>query len=177
MAESAPVPAELIQCRILVLRGQRVLLDRDLASLYGVTTKRLMEQVRRNLERFPDDFCFQLDDQEIALLRSQIATSKKGRGGRRYRPFAFTEHGALMAANVLSSSEAVAMSVHVVRAFVRLRQLLADHRVLAAKLTELDARLGAHDEQLAAIIEAIRQLTLPPGPEHDRKIGYHRGNR
>jgi hypothetical protein len=177
MADSAPVPAEPIQSRILVLRGQRVLLDRDLASLYGVTTKRLMEQVRRNLERFPEDFCFQLDKHEFVNLRSQFATSSSRHGGVRRLPYAFTEHGALMAANVLSSPEAVAMSVHVVRAFVRLRQLLADHRALAAKLTELDARLGAHDEQLAAIIEAIRQLTLPAGPDHDRKIGYHRGNR
>lgn len=177
VATTSLIPAERIQSRILVLRGQRVLLDRDLAALYGVATKRLMEQVRRNADRFPLDFCFQLDDQEVAVLRSQFATSNKGRGGRRYRPFAFTEHGALMAANVLQSAEAVVMSVHVVRAFVRLRQLLVDHRALAAKLAELDARVGAHDEQLAALVAAIRQLMAPAVPEHGRKIGYHQGNR
>ncbi len=112
MAESAPVPAEPIQRRILVLRGQRVLLDRDLASLYGVTTKRLMEQVRRNLERFPEDFCFQIDHQEFVNLRSQFATSSSRHGGVRRHPFAFTERGALMAANVLQSPEAGAMSTN-----------------------------------------------------------------
>ena len=179
MADSAPVPADKIQSRILVLRGQRVLLDRDLASLYGVTTKRLNEQVRRNPRKFPSDFMFQLTMAEAELVvasRSHSATLKRGQN-LKYRPLAFTEHGAIQAANVLNSDSATEMSVHVVRAFVRLRQLLADHRALAAKLAELDARLGAHDEQLAAIIEAIRQLTLPAGSDHDRKIGYHRGNR
>jgi hypothetical protein len=177
MSDTALVPTELIQGRIIVLRGVRVVLDRDLAVLYGVPTKRLLEQVRRNAERFPEDFCFQLERQEVANLRSQFATSSGGHGGRRYAPHAFTEHGALMAANVLNSPQAVAMSVHVVRAFVRLRQLMVDHRALAAKLAELDARVGAHDEQLAAIIAAIRQLTAPAGPTHLRKIGFHDGNR
>ena len=177
MADTSLVPAEQIQSRILVLRGQRVLLDRDLAVLYGVTSKRLLEQVRRNQDRFPEDFCFQLDRQEVANLRSQFATSNEGRGGRRYAPFAFTEHGALMAANVLNSPEAVTMSVHVIRAFIRLRQLMVNHRALSAKLAELDDRVGAHDEQLAAIVAAIRQLTTPDAPSHSRKIGYHQGTR
>lgn len=177
MSDTTLVPAERIQSRILVLRGVRVVLDRDLAELYGVPTKRLNEQVRRNVERFPADFCFQLDPQELANLRSQIATSSGRHGGRRTLPWAFTEHGALMAANVLNSPDAVRMSVHVVRAFVHLRQLMVNHKALATKLAELDARVGAHDEQLAAIVEAIRQLTTPDGPDHDRKIGYHRGNR
>ncbi|MFM9030888.1 MAG: ORF6N domain-containing protein, partial [Opitutaceae bacterium] len=116
-----------------MLREQRVLLDRDLASLYGVTTKRLNEQVRRNSGRFPPDFRFQIDHEEVANLRSQFATSSQGHGGKRHLPFAFTEHGALMAAQVLHSPEAVAMSVHVVRAFVRLRRMLVDHHTLAAK--------------------------------------------
>ena len=166
------IPAEHIQSRILVLRGQRVLLDADLAALYGVPTKRLLEQVRRNPDRFPDEFCFQLKRQELAILRSQFATSSGAHGGRRYAPYAFTEHGALMAANVLNSPEAVAMSVQVVRAFVRLRQMLVNHKALAAKLAELDARVGAHDDQLAAIIEAIRQLAAPP-PAHGRELGFH----
>ncbi|MDD3180892.1 MAG: ORF6N domain-containing protein [Opitutaceae bacterium] len=177
MSTSDLVPVEHIQSRILVLRGVRVVLDRDLAVLYGVTTKRLLEQVRRNRERFPKDFCFQLERSEVANLRSQIATSSRTHGGWRYAPYAFTEHGALMAANVLNSPDAVAMSVHVVRAFVRLRQLMANHRALAAKLAELDARAGNHDEQLAAIVAAIRQLTTPDAPAHGRRIGFHRGNR
>ena len=177
MTTESAAPAFAIQTRILVLRGQRVLLDRDLASLYGVPTKRLNEQVRRNSGRFPADFCFQLSPGEVANLRTQSATSSQGHGGKRHLPFAFSAHGALMAAQVLRSPEAVAMSVHVVRAFVHLRRILVDHRALAAKLSEPDARVGTHDRQLAALIEAIRRLTAPDGPGHDRKIGFHRGNR
>ena len=172
-------PELAVQTRILVLRGQRVLLDRDLASLYGVTTKRLNEQVRRNRRRFPADFMFQLTAEETARLdgsRSQTATLKRGQNTK-YRPLAFTEHGAIQAANVLKSDYAISMGVIVVRAFVRLRRMLIDHHTLAAKLSELDARVGTHDRQLAALVEAIRQLTAPPGPDHDRKIGFHRGNR
>jgi hypothetical protein len=110
-------------------------------------------------------------------LRSQNATLSGAHGGRRYAPFAFTEHGAIMAANVINSPQAVAMSVVVVRAFVRLRQLVINHKAIAAKLAELDARVGAHDEQLAGVIAAIRQLTAPDGPRHRRKIGFHPGNR
>lgn len=110
-------------------------------------------------------------------MRSQIATSSGGHGGRRTLPWAFTEHGAIMAANVLNSDAAVEMSVHVVRAFIRLRQLMVNHKVLAGKLAELDARLGEHDEQLAAIVAAIRQLTTPDAPTHGRKMGFHQGNR
>ncbi|MFM7751507.1 MAG: ORF6N domain-containing protein [Opitutaceae bacterium] len=177
METNPSAPEITIQSRIVVLREQRVLLDRDLASLYGVTTKRLNEQVRRNSGRFPPDFRFQIDHEEVANLRSQFATSSQGHGGKRHLPFAFTEHGALMAAQVLHSPEAVAMSVHVVRAFVRLRRMLVDHHTLAAKRSELDARVGTHDRQLAALVAAIRQLTAPPGPDHGRKIGFHRGNR
>ncbi|MBW7895791.1 MAG: ORF6N domain-containing protein [Opitutaceae bacterium] len=177
MSDESLIPVERIQSRILVLRGQRVVMDHDLANLYGVTTKRLLEQVRRNLKRFPVDFCFQLDRQEVANLRSQIATASGEHGGRRTLPWAFTEHGAIMAANVLNSDAAVEMSVHVVRAFIRLRQLMINHKVLAGKLAELDARLGEHDEQLAAIVAAIRQLTTPDAPTHGRKMGFHQGNR
>src|SRR5215218_2102098 len=121
----ALVPVERVESRILLIRGEKVILDTDLAELYGATTKRLNEQVRRNLDRFPADFMFQLTDEEFAILRSQFATSRSGWGGRRYPPFVFTEHGAIMAANVLNSPRAVAVSVTVVRAFVRLRQILA----------------------------------------------------
>jgi hypothetical protein len=172
------IPLDQIQSSILVARGLRVILDSELARLYAAPTKRLNEQVRRNPKRFPADFCFQLTAEEVASLRSQIATSKiVGRGGRRYLPFVFTEHGAIQAANVLNSAAAVEMSVHVVRAFVRLRELLGTHKALASKLAELEQRFGAHDEQIGAIIKAIRLLTTPPGPGHDRKIGFHPGNR
>lgn len=173
-ATLAILPAERIQSRIVVLRGQRVLLDADLAVIYEVPTKRLIEQMKRNAAKFPEDFVFQLtsDEAEVLRLRSQNATSKPGRGGRRYLPYAFTEHGAIQAANVLRSNTAIEMSVQVVRAFVQLRQLMVNHKAIAAKLAELDARIGAHDEQLAAIIEAIRLLSEPVLPEDRRRIGF-----
>lgn len=179
VANNSLVPAEQIQSRILVLRGQRVLLDRDLARLYGVTTSRLNEQVRRNRRKFPEDFMFQLAGNEATQVfasRSQNAILNRGQNVK-YLPFAFTEHGAIQAANILSSDAATEMSVHVVRAFVRLRQLMVNHRALSAKLAELDARVGSHDEQLAALVAAIRQLTTPDAPNHGRKIGFHRSNR
>ena len=177
MSATDLVPVELIQSRILVLREQRVVLDRDLAALYGVPTFRLNEAVKRNADRFPADFRFQLTVEELGRLTSQFAISKPGRGGRRTLPWAFTEHGALMAATILNSPRAVQMSLVIVRAFVRLRQLVVNHKALSAKLTELDARVGAHDGQLAAIVKAIRQLATLDGPRHRRKIGFHRGHR
>jgi len=143
MSDSEVIPLEHVQSRILVLRDQRVVLDRDLATLYGVPTFRLNEAVKRNVDRFPEDFRFQLTVEETNRLRSQFAISKRGRGGRRTRPWAFTEHGALMAATILNSSRAVQMSVVIIRAFVRLRQLLVNHKALSAKLAELDSRVGA----------------------------------
>ena len=173
MPPESVTPVEHIQSRILVLRGVRVILDADLAALYGVPTKRLNEQVARNARKFPADFCFILTAEEVANLRSQNATSSSGpHGGRRYAPRAFTEHGAIHAANVLNSDAAVEMSVRVVRAFVQLRQMIVNHKALSAKLAELDAKVGAHDEQLAEIIKAIRYLTAPEGPTHGRKIGF-----
>lgn len=193
-AAAETVPAERIQSRIRVLRGQRVLLDADLAEIYEVPTKRLNEQVKRNIQRFPMDFMFQLTVEEAELvqrlrsqtatlnadgsLRSQNATSNtQDRGGRRYLPFAFTEHGAVQLSNILRSERAIEMGIAVVRAFVQLRALMTDHKTLRAKLAELDARVGAHDEQLTAIVEAIRELAVPVEPDTKRKIGYHRGNR
>ncbi len=172
-------PVTSISRAILVLRRQRVILDADLAALYGVTTKRLNEQVKRNIERFPEDFMFRLTAEEAAVLRSQLATSKTppkdGRGGARYQPFAFTEHGAIQAANVLNSQRAIEMGVHVVRAFVRLRELLASNQELARRLGQLEARLEkklvAHDEAIAAILSAIRELMNPPAPKR-RGIGF-----
>jgi hypothetical protein len=175
---SALVPVHDITRAILVLRGQRVLLDAELASLYGVTTKRLNEQVRRNLDRFPADFMFQLTAAEATALRSQFATSKiivSGRGGRRYLPYAFTEHGAIQAANVLNSPRAVEMGIYVVRAFVQLRELLSSNKDLARRLDQLEARiekkLATHDDAIAAMLSAIRQLMNPPPPKR-RPIGF-----
>src|SRR6201997_1381017 len=160
-----------VESRILVVRQQRVILDTDLAELYGVPVKRLNEQVKRNRERFPADFMFQLSAEELESLRSQNATSKSGRGGRRYAPYAFTEHGAIMAATVLNSEQAVEMSVFVVRAFVRLREMLATNEKLAAKIDELEQRLDTHDASIQDLIEAIRQMMLPE-PATSRKIGF-----
>ncbi len=172
---TALVRVEHITRTILLLRGQRVILDAELAALYGVTTKRLNEQVKRNAARFPEDFVFQLTAEEAAVLRSQFATSKAprqdGRGGARYRPFAFTEHGAIMAATILNSPRAVDMSLYVVRAFVQLRELLASNAELARKLAELERKLKGHDEAITAILSAIRELMNPPAPKR-RGIGF-----
>jgi hypothetical protein len=164
-------PAFAVESRILFLRHQRVILDSDIAELYGVPVKRLNEQVKRNQERFPSDFMFQLSRKEHESLRSQIATSKKGRGGSRYTPHVFTEHGAIMAATVLNSKKAVQMSVFVVRAFVRLREMLATNRRLAGKIGELENRLDTHDSTIQDLIEAIKELMTPEEPSRVR-IGF-----
>jgi phage regulator Rha-like protein len=171
MPKRRVMPAFAVESRILFLRSQRVILDADIAKLYGVPVKRLNEQVKRNQERFPSDFMFQLTDKEHEVLRSQTATSKKGRGGRRYAPFAFTEQGAIMAASVLNSERAVQMSVFVVRAFVRLREMLATNRKLARKIDELENRLDTHDSAIQDLIEAIKELMMPPDPPRKR-IGF-----
>ena len=156
------IPIGRIDQRVLLIRGHRVILDADLASLYGVATKRLNEQIRRNAKRFPEDFMFQLTEEEVEALRPQIATSNKGRGGRRYRPYVFTEHGAIMAAMVLKSPRAVDMSVQVVRAFMRLREMLASSVALAHKLAELERKLEGHDHAIHDLFETIRQLLALP---------------
>ncbi len=170
------VAVEAIASRIVVLRGQRVMLDADLAALYGVETRRLNEQVRRNPERFPADFMFALTHAEWEALRSQIATLKTGRGQhRKYLPYAFTEHGAIMAATVLNSPRAVEISVYVVRAFVQLRELLAGNKELARRLDQLEQhlerKLTTHDQAIAGILDALRQLMAPP-PASKRGIGF-----
>jgi len=165
------MPDQVVERRILLARGQKVLLDSDLASLYGVTTKRLNEQVKRNIDRFPEDFMFQLTADEHDALRSQIATLKTGRGQhRKYPPFVFTEHGAIMAASVLNTSQAIEMSVYVVRAFVRLREILTTHKELARKLDDLEKK---YDDQFRVVFDAIRQLMAPPPDTKKRRIGFH----
>jgi len=163
------VPVERITGSILILRGQRVLLDSDLAALYGVETRRLNEQVRRNHDRFPADFIFELTGGEFTNLKSQFATSSWG--GRRKLPLAFTEHGAIMAATVLNSPRAVQMTIYVVRAFVQLRDLLASNRQLAQKFAELERKVSSHDQAIVGILKAIRELMNPPAPKK-RPIGF-----
>lgn len=160
-----------VESRILILRHQKVILDTDLADLYSVPVKRLNEQVKRNRERFPDDFVFQLTAREHKILRSQIATSNGVRGGRRYRPYAFTEHGAIMAATILNSKRAMQMSVFVVRAFVRLREMMASNRTIAIKIAELERRLETHDGAIRDLLQAIKQLMFPKAPRR-RQIGF-----
>ncbi len=168
------LPVEQVAQRILVIRGHKVMIDADLAQLYGVATRVLNQAVRRNLERFPADFMFQL----TAAEKEQVITTCDHLARLKFSaslPHAFTEHGALMAANVLNSPRAVEMSVHVVRAFVRLRELLASNQQLAAKLSELERKLAGHDQAIAGIIAAIRELMAPPEPKAKRPIGFVTG--
>jgi ORF6N domain len=160
-----------IDLRIVILRHERVILDTALAELYNVPVKRLNEQAKRNRRRFPADFMFQLTPRENKCLRSQFATSNIGRGGRRSLPYAFTEHGAIMAATVLNSEQAVEMSVFVVRAFVRLREMLAANRELADRIGELEKYLETHDGAIQEIINVIKNLMTQP-PRRRSKIGF-----
>lgn len=146
------------------------MLDEDLADLYGVETKRLVEQVKRNLDRFPVDFMFQLDKEEAAALRSQIATSNIGRGGRRYAPYVFTEQGVAMLSSVLRSKKAVAVNIEIMRAFVELRRVASSYAAIEERLGQIERGMGEHDEQLDQIFNALRQLTTPP-PQPKRPIG------
>jgi len=186
MAKAAPADlVERVTQTILVIRGEKVLLDEHLAALYGVPTKVLVQSVKRHAERFPADFMFQLSDEEWDHLRSQIVTSSSGsggalgsprgssrvHGGRRYAPFVFTEQGVAMLSGVLRSERAVQVNIEIMRAFVRLRELLASHQDLARKLAALERR---YDAQFRAVFEAIRDLMAPPTPRK-KPIGFRRG--
>jgi len=162
--------AEQVLEKIRVVRGRRVILDLHLAQLYGVPTRRLNEQVRRNRARFPAEFAFLLTNQEFVDLKSQIATSSWG--GKRKRPTVFTEHGAIMAASVLNSRKAIEMSVFVVRAFIRMREVLAAHREVARRLDELEDKVGAHDQTIVEIVRALRTLNQPAEMPKTRRIGF-----
>lgn len=164
------MPGERIESRILLIRGHKVMLDSDLAELYQVSTKRLNEQVKRNKARFPDDFMFRLTENEKAEVVANCDHLKKLKFSP-VLPFAFTEHGAVMLASVLSSSVAVHASIRVVRAFIRLREILATHKELARKVAELEARIQTRDEDITALFEAIRQLMEPPEKPR-RRIGF-----
>jgi len=170
MKATAIVLTKKVGAKILVLRNQKVIMDADLAELYGVPVKQLNQQVKRNANRFPRDFVFALTKVEHQSLRSQNVTSK-GRGGRRYLPHAFTEHGAIMAATVLNSTRAIEMSVFVVRAFVQMRQALIANQHVLFKLSELEERLDSHDAEIQEIVEAVREL-IAPLPANHRRIGF-----
>ncbi|MFH0762958.1 MAG: ORF6N domain-containing protein [Candidatus Omnitrophota bacterium] len=161
---------EVVATRIFEIRGKRVMLDRDLAQLYGVTTKRLNEQVNRNIKRFPEDFMFRLVEEEASNLRSQIATSSWG--GRRYLPYVFTEQGVAMLSSVLNSERAIRVNIAIMRAFVKLREILLTHKDLAAKLEKLERKYADHDEKIQLIFNAIKQL-LEPSPQSPKaKLGF-----
>ena len=160
--------------RIQLIRGQRVILDTDLAAFYGETTKRFNQQVNRNRERFPEDFMFQLSEDEFANLRLQIATSslKGSHGGRRYAPLAFTEHGAIMASMVLNSPRATALGVYVVRAFVELRGMLSTNQTLATKVHQLERKVSVHERNIAQLADAMAELLATPPSPPKRPIGF-----
>ena len=163
--------SDSVQRFIQKIRGQRVILDSDLAVVYGVSVKRLNEQVRRNRDRFPDDFAFSLTPEEFASLRSQFATLKRGQH-RKYLPYAFTEHGAIMAANVLRSRRAVEISVFVVRAFVKMREHLLSRSEMEKRLLQIENVLLAHDDSIRDLYDKLRPLMLPPPEPEKKPIGF-----
>lgn len=163
---------EIIERKIYLIRGHKVMLDRDLAELYQVPTRRLNEQVKRNVTRFPADFMFQLSDEEAENLRSQFATSSTSHGGRRYLPYVFTEQGVAMLSSVLNSERAVQVNIAIMRTFVKLRQMLASNADLARKLAAMEKK---YDSQFRMVFDAIRELMRPPEPKK-RKIGFQRHN-
>ena len=173
------VPADPVESRILTIRGQKVIQDTDLATIYGVETKALNRAVKRNEKRFPPDFCFQLTRQEVVNLRYQFGTSSSRYGGLRYLPYAFTENGAVMAANILNSEQAVRMSVFVVRAFIQMRELLTGSKELAAELKNLEAKLTArldvHERAIVDVLHRIMRLLDPPPapPIPEKSMGFH----
>lgn len=167
------IPVERIERRIYMLRGHKVMLSADLAELYGVPAMRLNQAVRRNGERFPDDFMFQLTWEEAESLRSQIVILKAKRGGHaKYRPYAFTEEGIAMLSAVLRSPTAIAVSIQIMRAFVRLREILASHADLRKRLDDLERKMSEHDERLTAVFDAIRELMAEPAEQQKTRIGY-----
>ena len=163
---------EKIERKIFLIRGKKVMLDSNLAELYRVQTKALIQAVKRNIERFPPDFMFILSNKEHKLLRSQIVTSNIGRGGRRYLPYAFTEQGVAMLSSILSSKRAIRVNIQIMRTFTRLREIITSNRKIRQKLTQLEKRINKNDNEISSIFEAIRQLTaIPEKPK--RKVGFY----
>jgi hypothetical protein len=175
-SEQLPVPVEVVERRIYLIRGQKVMLDSDLAELYQVETKVLNQAVKRNPSRFPLDFMFQLSREELDNLRSQIVTSNEGHGGRRYLPYAFTEHGVAMLSSVLNSERAVQMNIVIIRAFLKLREVLASHKDLADRMEELEATQKEHSSIIVAVVKEIRKLKQGPRRKQPR-IGFYTGEK
>lgn len=173
-SKEVSIPEELIERRIYLIRGHKVMLDRDLAEIYGVETRALVQAVKRNLERFPEDFMFQLALDEASALRSQFVILEQGRGRYpKYAPYAFTELGVAMLSSVLRSDRAVRMNIVIMRAFVRLREMLATHKDLARAIDDIRSRQEEQGEQITAIIETINQLLLPEPVPQKRRIGFN----
>jgi len=171
----ALVPVEIIQNKIYLIRGLKVMLDQDLAELYAVSTKRFNEQIKRNIKRFPADFMFQLNEEELSNLRSQIATSSWG--GRRYLPYAFTELGVAMLSSVLSSDRAIEVNIQIMRVFTKLREMMISHKDLAHKIDDLEKKFQAHDQKIIQIFDIIRRMmTVPeqtgPEPYKRHRVGF-----
>jgi ORF6N domain len=167
------IPDELVMNKIYLIRGQKVMLDRDLAELYSVETKVLKQAVRRNIDRFPDDFMFELTQNEFQSLRSQIVTSKIGRGGTRYSPAAFTEQGVSMLSSVLNSETAIRVHIQIIRVFAKMRALLLTHKDILLQLEKMEKKLSSHNQDIILIFKYLKQLLNPPTPAR-RKIGFRR---
>ena len=169
------IPDELVMNKIYLVRGQKVMLDNDLAELYGTETKVLKQAVKRNIDRFPDDFMFELTQEEFESLRSQFVTSKKGRGGARYLPLAFAEQGVSMLSGVLNSETAIRVHIQIIRVFAKMRELLLTHKDILLQLEKIEKKLTGHDEDIHLIFQYLKQLLNPPQPPR-RKIGFRRKN-
>jgi len=167
------MPQEIVKQKIFMIRGHKVMLDRDLAELYGVPTKVLNQAVKRNLSRFPQDFMFQLSTEEMKNWKSQIVTSNREKMGIRKKPYVFTEQGVAMLSSVLNSERAIQVNITIMRTFVKLRQIISANKELASKLDELEMKIEKHDEDIQAIFEAIRQLMAPPPIKPKPQIGFH----
>jgi len=176
VGKSLAVSVQLIERRIYLIRGQKVMIDVDLAELYGVPTKRLNERVRRNSQRFPEDFMFQLTKSEAESLRSQFATSKAGRGGRRTLPYVFTEQGVAMLSTVLNSEQAIEVNIMIMRAFVKLRQMLESNEELNRKFAAIIRRLSTHDKYFKVVFDELKKLTERPTPPR-KQIGFKAGKK
>ena len=171
MTKSLTLPDEVVISKIYLVRNHKVMLDIDLAELYNVETGRLNEQVKRNLDRFPVDFMFQLTNKEWESLRSQIAISKKGRGGRRYTPFVFTEHGVLMLSSVLNSQRAIQVNIRIMRIYTKLKGMLLTHKDILLKLEKLERRTSKHDQNFRIVFDYLKEL-LNPRTKPMRRIGF-----
>jgi hypothetical protein len=172
-ADTGLIPQEAIENKILLIRGKKVMMDRDLAELYKVPTKVLNQAVKRNIERFPEDFMFQLQKKELENWRSQFVTSNSEKMGLRYRPYVFTEQGVAMLSSVLNSKRAIQVNIAIMRVFVKIKEMVVTHKELMYKLSELERKVEKHDGDICTVFEAIRQLMDPPPEKPKRRIGFH----